>query len=132
MKSRNCWIAITVVSLSAAIAGGTLYFWHVASIFGECKTDVHRSIPSPDGKKSLVVFEKSCGATVGFNTQMSIAPTGKPFSPENHPAFFVTSGVHDVMASWLGDNTVEITLIPGRDKIFRSEPNVGDVKVVYK
>jgi hypothetical protein len=132
VKSRSWWIAIPVVALSTAIAGGALSVWYVASHFWECETDVRRTISSPNGKKSLVVFGRDCGATTGFNTQLSIAPAGLPFSPENNPAFFVTSGLHDVTARWLGDSTVEIALISGGDKIVRSEPNVGDVKVVYK
>lgn len=123
---------IPVVALSAAIAGGILYVWYALSIFGECETDVRRTISSPNGKKSLVVFGRDCGATTGYNTQLSIAPAGGPFAPEKNPAFFIASGLHDVTARWLGDNAVEITGDARGSKIFRSEPNAGDVKVVYK
>jgi hypothetical protein len=81
---------------------------------------------------SLVVFGRECGATTGYNTQLSIAPAGGPFSPEKNPAFFVTSGLQDVTARWLGDNAVEISGASGGDKIFKNEPNVGDVTIVYK
>ena len=126
------WIAIPLVGLTAAIFGGALYVWYVASILGECKIDVRRSIPSPDGKKSLVVFGKECGATVGFNTQIGIASAGGAFSPEKSPAFFVTPGLHVVTANWLGDSVVEIAIIPGGDETFKREQTVGDVTVVYK
>ena len=96
----------------------------------DCETVVHSSKPSPNGKYAVVIFERECGATVGFNTQASIAPAGDRFSPEKSPAFFAISGKQDVMAKWLGDGAVEITVIPG-GKIFRSENSVGDVKVVY-
>ena len=133
MKMRRIWwIIIPVVALCATIAGVALYVESFMSGFGECKTDIRRTISSPNGKKSLVIFGKECGATVGFNTQMSIASAGGPFSPEKNPAFFVTSGLHVVMASWLGDGAVEIAVIPGGDEIFKREQNVGDVKVVYK
>ena len=131
-RRRIWWIAIPVVALIAVIAGGAVYVWYALSSFGECETEIRRTIPSPNGKKSLVVFGRDCGATTGFNTQLSIASAGGPFSPQKNPAFFVTSGLHDVMASWLGDSTVEIAPIPGGDKIFRNEQNAGDVKVVYK
>jgi hypothetical protein len=130
-RRRIWWIAIPVVALSV-IAGGVLYVWYVLNNFGECGTDVRRTILSPNGKMSLVVFGRECGATVEFNTQLSIAPAGGPFSPEKNPAFFVTSGLQDVTASWLGDSAVEIAVVPGPDKILKREQNVGDVKVVYK
>jgi hypothetical protein len=127
-RRRIWWIVIPVVVL---IAGGALYVRYVASIVGECETVVRSSIPSPDGSKSIVIFGKECGATVPFNTQASIAPAGDPFSPEKNPAFFAISGLHVVMAKWLGDDAVEIALIPGGSKVFRSERRVGDIKVVY-
>ena len=126
------WTIIPVVAVCAVIAAGALYIESFVSGFGACKTVVRGSIPSPDGSKSLVIFGKECGATVGFNTQASIAPAGSPFSPEKNPAFFAISGEHVVMARWLGDSAVEIVgLIPGGGKVFRSEPSVGDIKVVY-
>lgn len=132
LKWRRGWWTIPAIALSAAIAGGALYVWYAASILGGCKIDVRRSIPSPDGKKSLVVFGKECGTTVGFNTQISIAPADRPFSAETYPAFHVTSGLHVVTASWLGDSAVEIAINPGGDETFRHEQDVGDVKVLYK
>lgn len=129
---RRGRIILPVVAICTALAGGALFFCYVESTAGDCKTDVRRSIPSPDGEKSLVVFTRECGASVGFNTQISVAPARGSFSFENYPAFFATSGVHDVTAIWLGGNTVEIALIPGGGQLFRSEQSVGDIKVVYK
>jgi hypothetical protein len=124
------WIIIPIIAVCAVMAGGALYVWYVTSIFGECKTVVRNSIPSPDGSKSIVIFGKECGATVGFNTQASIAPAGGSFSPDKNPAFFVVSGEHVVLARWLGDSAVEIALQEG-GKVFRNEQRVGDIKVVY-
>jgi hypothetical protein len=131
MKRRRIWwVIIPVVAVCAMIAGGVLYIWHVMSIFGECETIVHSSIPSPDGSKSLVIFGKECGATVGFNTQASIAPAGGAFSPDKDPAFFAVSGKHDVLAKWLGDGAVEI-IVPGGGRVSRNEQRVGNIKIVY-
>jgi hypothetical protein len=133
LKSRRVWwTVITVAAVCAVIAGGALFIDSFMSDFGACTTAVRNSIPSPDGKKSLVIFGKECGATVGFNTQASIAPTGFAFSTEKSPAFFAISGEHVVVAKWLGDSTVEISSIPEKERVFKSEQRVGDIKVVYK
>jgi hypothetical protein len=102
------------------IAGGALCIAYFMSGFGECKLIVRSSVPSPNGKKSLVIFGKECGAAVGFNTQASIAPAGSSFSAQKNPAFFVVSGLHVGMARWLGDDAIEIALIPGGDRVFRA------------
>jgi hypothetical protein len=126
------WVVIPVLALCAVIAGGALCIAYFTSGFGECRTVVRSSIPSPDGNKAIVIFGKECGATVPYNTQASIAPAGGSFSPEQNPAFFAISGEHVVMAKWLGDSAVETALIPGGGNVFRSDTSVGDIKIAYK
>ena len=133
LKTRRIWWIIPLITVCALIVGGALYIEYVMNGFGECKTVVHNSIPSPNGDKSLVIFGKECGATVEFNTQASIAPASDSFSPEKNPAFFAISGEHIVTARWLGDGAVEIGgLIPGGGKVYKSEQSVGGIRVVYR
>jgi hypothetical protein len=132
-RHRIRWIGVAVfVIVSAVTAGGVLFMEYFMDRFGACKTVVHNSIPSPDGHKSIVIFEKQCGATVGFNTQASIAPAGRSFSYEGNLAFFVVSGTPEVVAKWLGDNVVEMAVVPKEGEIFKSEQTVGDIKIMYK
>jgi hypothetical protein len=119
-----------VAAVFVVIAGGALYVDHFTNRFRACNTAIRNSIASPDGKKAIVIFEKECGATVGFNTQASIAPTDRSFSPDKNPAFFVISGEQVVMAKWLGESEVEIAVIPG-GTVFKSENSVGDIKIAY-
>jgi hypothetical protein len=125
------WIVVGLGLACAVVVGGALYIDHLISAFGECKTVVRSSISSPDGKKSIVIFGKECGATVGFNTQASIAPVRGSFSPEKNPAFFVISERPDVMVRWLGDHAVQV-VVPKGVKVFRSEQSVDDIKVEYR
>src|ERR1700732_3680011 len=130
-RRRISWIAISVAAVCAMVAAALNIEYFMNSL-GACKPVVRSSVPSPDGTKSIVIFGKECGATVGFNTQASIAPIGSSFSTEKSPAFFAISGVHVVIAKWLGDSTVEISSIPKGERVFKSEPRVGDIKVAYK
>lgn len=98
MRKHRWWTAIPIVIAFCAVTGAG-FIWYFMNLFGECKTDVRKSIPSPDTKNVVVVFGKECNATVGFNTQLSIAPAGSAFSAEKYPAFFVTSGLHVVQAA---------------------------------
>jgi len=129
---RIWWIIIPVVAACAVIAATALNIAYFMDGFGACKTVVRSSMPSPDGTKSIVIFRKECGATVEFNTQASIATTGSSFSPEKSAAFFAISGEHVVSAKWLGDSTVEISSIPEKERIFKSEQRVGDIRITYK
>jgi hypothetical protein len=128
-RRRRIWWIVAAL-LVGMIAGGVFYISYLSGLVG-CKTVVRSSIPSPDGNKSIVIFEKECGATVPSNTQASIAPAGESFSPEKNPAFFVISGSQHVIARWRGNRAVEIAVIPGRN-IFRREQSVGDIEVEYR
>src|SRR4051812_3963383 len=44
--------------------------------FSECKNQIIKEIPSPNGQFKVILFERGCGATTGFNTQVSVLPAG--------------------------------------------------------
>jgi len=127
-RPRRARRIIPLLAACALILGSALY---VISGLDPCETVIRKSIPSPDGSNSIVVFGRECGATVGFNTQVSIAPAGSAFSADKYPAFFVVSGVQAVMARWLEERAVEITIIPGAEKVFRREQRAGDFRIIY-
>jgi len=37
-------------------------------------------VTSPSGRLDAVLFERSCGATTGFSTQVAVVPVGKPLA----------------------------------------------------
>jgi len=89
---RIWWMVIPVITVCAVIAVAAFNIAYFMDGFGACKTVVRNSMPSPDGTKSIVIFGKECGATVGFNTQASISTTGSSFSPEKSDAFLLFPG----------------------------------------
>jgi hypothetical protein len=132
--SGHAWktIAGLLVAIGGALAGEAIYHVYQSKDFGECDVAVRSSIASPDGKRVIVIFEKQCGATVGFNTQVSIAPAGSPFSVEESPPFFVASDRLQMVVTWLGDRVIEISGIAVGAKIFKSMRGVGDVAIEYR
>ena len=93
-KRRYVWriVVAFVVAACATLAGGVLYVAYIARVFGECKVVVLNSMPSPDGKKSIIVSRKECAATVPYSVQASISSAGSSLSSEKDPVFFIVSG----------------------------------------
>jgi hypothetical protein len=129
LQNRLPW---RIIILVAVIAGGALSVAYTGSLFGNCKTVVLDTTPSPDGSRSVVVFRKQCAAAVPYSTQASIAPAGAAFSAEKIPAFFIVAGTPAVSAKWRANNKIEMAVTPGGGKVFRSQQSVGDIKVAYK
>jgi hypothetical protein len=41
-----------------------------------CANVIVQILPSPDGELEAVLYERDCGATTGFSTQVSVVPKG--------------------------------------------------------
>jgi hypothetical protein len=59
-------IAIIVILL----VGYLFYGFHRFSV-GGCENEIVSEIPNPDKTLKVVIFQRSCGATTGFSTQIS-------------------------------------------------------------
>jgi hypothetical protein len=56
--------------------------------FGDgCANEPIAEFASPDGKTKAIVFQRDCGATTGFSTQISLLPTGSTLKNESGNLF---------------------------------------------
>jgi hypothetical protein len=103
-----------------------------------CENTLVSTVPSPDGRWQAVLFERSCGATTGFSTQVSIIPAGKALPPDAGNTFYADGG--DVSApwggppaelTWLGPDRLQIAFHPSARVNLRNEV-VNGVSVSYR
>lgn len=107
-----------------------------------CGNEIITEESSPGGKYKIVVFVRSCGATTGFSTQVSIIPTDRKLRDDesgnvltlndhnmgNHRNSF---GGADVKAKWITNREVIVKY----DKIAETaikETNVHGVEIVFE
>lgn len=119
-----------ILALGIVTAGG-YNFYSLYETVTRCDLAVQDSIPSPSGKRSAVIYEMGCGATDSFNTQVSVAPSDRPFSPEQNPSFLSLHGQHALGVKWVGERVIEIGLPEGK-KIYRNDPAVDDITIEYR
>ena len=125
------WIASATI-VAALVIGGMLYLDDILEYSGiPCATTIKRVVASPNATKNAVIFERECGVTAPFNTQVSLAPGGQRFSPGRYPSFLSIEGQHTLAIRWTGEKALEIDL-PATDQAFRSEMTVDDVTVAYR
>lgn len=87
-----------------------------------CANRVIRSVVAPDGRHAAVVFERNCGATTGFSTQISILEPGEALTDGN--IFSATAGTSRP-AAW-GGPAVEVRWL-GVDRLFIGYPGGAEV-----
>lgn len=105
-----------------------------------CSNEVSKEIPSPNGGFKVVVFQRDCGATTGFSTQISIlASTDSPrnslgnvfTADDNRGAAPVDSqGRLRVSIRWASTNRVIIEY-PKGSRVFKHEDHWKNIVISY-
>ena len=85
---------------------------------------------SPSGVYRAVVFNRNCGATTGFNTQVSIIKSSDVSLNAGGNAL-ILDGTIPLSIRWSSDARVSITGASGA-KIFKQERSVAGVEVAYE
>jgi hypothetical protein len=122
-----------------ATAGGVLFAAGRQS--GLCENTPLAEVPSPGGTRKAVVFQRDCGATTGFSTQVSVLAAGEKLR-DNGGNVFVADTDHGAAPSGPGGGPVVEPVWIAEDRllirhhrlarVFRSEARVGSVAVVYE
>ena len=113
-----------------------------------CGNDILTEMRSPDGRLRFVVFQRDCGPTTGFSTQVSILTSDAGFlttptwlrSTRSGNAFVADTnhgeapsgpgGGPVVQVEWLGPNRLKI-IHDKRARVFKSAQSVNGVSVEY-
>jgi hypothetical protein len=104
-----------------------------------CENSVLQDLPSPDGHRHAIVFARSCGATNGISTQVSIVPSireahggGNVFiaDTDHGKAAIGPSGGPVIAARWIDPRTLEIRY-PSAARILRRDARHDDTDIRY-
>jgi hypothetical protein len=103
------------------------------SCLDPCGNDEVARVPSPDAKFEAVVFQRDCGATTGFTTQISILPKDASL-PKSAGNLFVADsnrgaapsakwGGPPVDVKWSANRSLTIVTHPAA-RVFRKDSNI--------
>jgi hypothetical protein len=126
-----------VITVSAGVA------WLGLEALGRglCGNEILVDVPSPARDHKAVVFQRNCGATTGFSTQVSVLPFHKRLPAESGNVF-VADTDHGraepgpgrgpaVEVTWLNAQEL-LVLHDAAARVFRAENTRGTVRVVYR
>ena len=102
-----------------------------------CGNTVASRLLSPDGKHAAILFERNCGATTGFSTQVSIVAANA--SPGGKGNTYIANGGSTpapwggpwARIRWLGPNRLEISYDP-TSRIALQESQVAGVSIDWR
>ena len=72
-----------------------------------CANQVHSETTAPDNSLKAVTFQRDCGATTGFSTQISIINEGSSLPNEKGNVFIISGHPRDAAPeiTWLQDSS---------------------------
>jgi len=142
MKSKFPELLVIVPSLLFIVGSMVAVYLFVPFYLSDgCANEVLSRATSPDGKRVAVVFERDCGATTDFSTQVSILPLNKTFGKSEPGNTFICDSDHgqapvgpgggpELNVQWVGEHDLKITC-HRRARVFRKEEWFDGVSITY-
>lgn len=123
-------LGIVVVGVPLAIVGVFTYATN-----DMCGNEVHSEVLSPDREHKVVVFQRDCGATTSFSTQISIIDSDDELENDSGNIYIIDGHPKDVSprARWISsaELTIERNLNGSEYKAQSSWGFLNKIKVTY-
>jgi hypothetical protein len=107
---------------------------------GACGNEILSTFYSPTKQIKAVVFQRDCGATTGFSTQISIMPANSDLPNEDGNVFVADTdhgkspsgpgGGPPVEVEWKGENSLNI-IYDNRARVFLRKDSQNGVTITY-
>jgi hypothetical protein len=97
---------------------------------GMCKNTIISSNISSNKKWKLVLFERNCGATTGFSTQVSLLKVDKELGNESGNIYIAEGYPKRYTLMWNSDTTATISGTSGAN--FKKETRVNGIQFKYE
>ena len=117
------------MKLILQLAAISLSFVALTGCGATCGNEVSQAISSPSGHARAVVFNRDCGATTGFNTQVSIVSGVNVLSNDEGNAL-ILAGTIPLQIQWESDSVLRLDGL-GSAKVFKQETLVAGVAINY-
>ncbi len=119
-------IGLFLVVLTACIAGLGYYLFS-----NMCENTVISSVASPDNQWQAVLFERSCGATTGFTSQVSIIESDVKLPNGDAGNIYISEGYpKGYLLTWESEKILKIT--GGSGEIYKNEKMHKGVSISYE
>jgi hypothetical protein len=131
-------LTLTIVMINASL---TLSCASLGSKLSGCDNDPIKEVRSPSGKMKAIIFERDCGATTSFTTQVSMFSANQALQNESGSVFVADTDHGIAPAGAWGGPLVELTWLDDahvllrydkRAAVFKHEELVGNVNIRYE
>ena len=111
-----------------------------SSTAGLCANQLLSRLPSPDSAQDAVIYERDCGATTDFSTQVTLLPAGAPLPKTPAPIVVIDrdhagapagpGGGPRIEATWVAADSL-VLRFDRRARVFIRQTSAGRVGIRY-
>jgi hypothetical protein len=94
-----------------------------------CGNEVIKTVVSPSGTLKAIIFSRNCGATTGFNTQVSVLPANESLT-KDAGNIFIINGSAPINLKWESDLVLRISGIGSAHPVKQGKL-ISGVEVIY-
>jgi hypothetical protein len=111
------------------------------NIAGDCGNEVLKEVASPIGKMKAVIFQRDCGATTDFTTQVSVLSKDEKLSDAGGNAFAADTNHGEAMSGQGGGPVVEVSWLSENELLIKHDTRAralqhpespGGVRILYE
>lgn len=130
MKNFLIFLVAFIILVPAGLIGIFLY-----SIQNMCENEVFKKTYSPNQELKAVVFQRSCGATTDFNTQVSLLAKNEALSNDSGSVLIIEGHPNNTLLEiiWLSNDELKISKVLNGSE-FKAEKSIKlgrEIKVSY-
>lgn len=119
-------LACVTFGLACAVAVWSVVSWGRPT----CSDTVLSDDISPDGHWIATLFERDCGATTYYSTQLNLRPATKRFKPDKQPSAIVIRTEGCIQYWWEGQSNLVVQL-PDDARVYRQEQWQDGITIRY-
>lgn len=118
------------VIISVVIIGISIFVFIGMGLSADCKNTIIKTSNNPENKLVAILFERNCGATTGYSTQVSILRTGDDLSNEGGNVYIADGYPKHNGLFWLNNETLRIS--GAKNSTYKKLRTLKGVKIVYE
>jgi hypothetical protein len=128
------------MAIGLIFAGGIAWMVWESTATGMCENTLVSSLRSPTGVSRAILFERSCGATTDFSTQISVIGEGESVVGGGNVFVATTSDSASIVGEWGGpyaelewiDDQILLISFDASAEVFLEEEEHDGVLVRYQ
>lgn len=142
MRSMKTPIKVTLGVAGVLMAGMVVAGFAIWGLIARnpCANEVLAELPAPSHRTRAIVFQRSCGATTAFSTQVSLLPASRPLPNDGGNVFIADTDRGLAPAGPGGGPVVEVRWVKpaelevrhdSRARVFRADSLVTGVRIRF-